>query len=475
MKYLFQSALILGYCCFVASAQHPDPVLSHYRQAEAFANQQHYDAALREYRKVLALDANFAEAYSGMGLVYWKTGQIDDAINAFQKALARNNDLFQAHAVMGILLSKRGQNTQAIAHYKQAIGINPQLGWLHSNLAELLWTQNQVPQAVSHYQKAIQLNRKSPGAHLGLGNIYHSQFKFDAALEMYTQAIELELHSPEIYCNRGIIYTKQGEYEKAIRDFREALALNTDYTPARFELGFVYQQTSEYEKAIREYERVMPDRKGDLALHHNLARCYFRLGHVEVAKYQHEIAQQIREFQDTLDTAQRKIREKPDDADSYVALAKIYEEHNQPEKAFEQYKTAILKNAFLMEAYDEIAGLYIQHQQGNQKAITVYKTAVDVNSEYTKGHLMLGLLYRESDQPKESEHHLAIACQLAERAVEMMPNASNFNMLGAVYLAVKDYNQAESAFQETLTLAPDNKKAQEYLQQVRQMKQSASD
>lgn len=119
----------------MASAQHPDPLLWHYRQAEALANQQRFDEALREYQKVLQLDADFAEAYSGMGVIYWKTGRIDDAIEVFQKALARNNRLLQAHAVMGLLLSKRGQNTEAIAHYKQAIDIDPHLSWLHSNLA----------------------------------------------------------------------------------------------------------------------------------------------------------------------------------------------------------------------------------------------------------------------------------------------------------------------------------------------------
>lgn len=475
MRYLLHIALILFCFIFVANAQRSDPLLRHYQQAQAFADQQRFDAALREYQKVLQLDADFAEAYSGMGFIYWKTGRIDDAIDAFQKALTRNSRLLKAHAVMGILLSRRGRDEAAITHYKRAIDIDPQLGWLHANLADLLSAQNQVSPAISRYQKALELDPKSLQSYLGLGNIYHAQSKFNLALRIYTQAIELKLQSPEIYCNRGIIYTKQGMYEKAISDFQQALTLNTDYAPARFELGFVYQQMGAYEKAIREYERVMPDRTGDLALHHNLARCYFRLGQVESAKHQHEIAQQIREFQDTLDTAQQKIREKPDDADGYVALAKIYAEHNQPEKAFEQYKTAILKDAFLMEAYDEIAGLYIQHQQGNQKAITVYKTAVGVNSEYTKGHLMLGLLYRESDQPKESEHHLEIARQLAEKGVEMMPNVDNLNMLGAVYLAMKNYNQAESAVQKTLKLAPDNKQAQKYLQQVHQATKRASD
>ena len=79
MRYLFQTVLILF--GFVANAQHSDPLLRHYRQAETFANEQRFDEALHEYQKVLQLDANFAEVYSGMGLVYWKTGRVQEKMN----------------------------------------------------------------------------------------------------------------------------------------------------------------------------------------------------------------------------------------------------------------------------------------------------------------------------------------------------------------------------------------------------------
>ncbi len=343
----------------------------------------------------------------------------------------------------------------------------------HYRQAEMFVNEQRFDAARREYQKLIELDPRVPQAYLGLGNIYLAQFEFDLALETYTQAIELKLPSPEIYCNRGIVYTKQGQYDRAIIDFQQALTINADYTPARFELGFVYQQIGEYAKAVREYERVLPHRSGDLALHHNLARCYFRLGQVDAAAQQREIAQQIRELQDALGAAQQKIRENPDDPNGYMALAKIYANHGQPQKAFEQYKAAILKDASLMAAYDKIAVLYIQNQQGS-KAVTVYKTAVGVNSGYTKGHLMLGLLYQQSNQPKESAHHLEIARQLAEKATETTSNVQNLNMLGAIYLAMKDYHQAETTFQQALKVAPDNKQAQEYLHQVRQAKESGS-
>lgn len=344
----------------------------------------------------------------------------------------------------------------------------------HYQQAEMFVNEQRFDEARREYQKVIELDPMLPQAYLGLGNIHLAQFKFDLALKTYTQAIELKLQSPEIYCNRGIVHTKQGQYERAIADFQQGLAINANYTPARFELGFVYQQIGEYEKAVREYELVSPHRQGDLALHHNLARCYSRLGQVEAAAQHHKIAQQIRKFQDTFDAAQQKIREKPDDPNGYMALAKIYADHGQPQKAFEQYKAAILKDAALMEAYDKIAALYIQNQQGS-KAVTVYKTAVGVDSGYIKGHLMLGLLHQQSNQPKESARYLETARQLAEKATETTPNVPNLNMLGAIYLAMKDYNRAEATFQKALKMAPDNKQAQEYLHQVRQAKKKASD
>ena len=341
----------------------------------------------------------------------------------------------------------------------------------HYQQAEMFAKEQRFDEARHEYQQVIELDPMFPQAYLGLGNIYLAQLKFDLALETYTRAIDLRLQSPEIYCNRGIVHTKQGHYDRAIRDFQQALAINADYTSARFELGFVYQQMGAYAKAVREYERVLPHRPGDLALHHNLARCYFRLGQVDAAARARDIARQIREFQDALDLAQQSIREKPDDPKGYMTLAKIYAAHNQPAKAFEQYKTAILKDPTLMEAYDKIAALYIQNQQ-SRKAVTVYKTAVGVNSGYTKGHLMLGLLYQQSAESKESAHHLEIARQLAEKAIETTPSVTNLNMLGAIYLALKDYNRAETTFQQALKLAPDNRQAREYLHQVHQAKKS---
>ncbi len=53
MKFMMRTQNM--FCLFVAT-------LLYYQQAQAFADQQRFDEALREYQKVLQLDADFADS-----------------------------------------------------------------------------------------------------------------------------------------------------------------------------------------------------------------------------------------------------------------------------------------------------------------------------------------------------------------------------------------------------------------------------
>ena len=152
--------LILVSVCFRVNAQTSESLLPQYQHAESLADQGRYDIALTEYQKVLYQNPEFAEAYSGIGYVYWNTGKPDQALKAFKNALTLNNRLLKAHIGIGHILSARREHQEAIAHYKMALEINPELGWLHSTLADLLSAQHQELEAVRHYQTAIELNPK---------------------------------------------------------------------------------------------------------------------------------------------------------------------------------------------------------------------------------------------------------------------------------------------------------------------------
>ena len=351
--------LIFGSSSFGIDAQPSEFLLEQYQHAEFLANQGQYDAALTEYQRVLHQNPESAEAYGGIGYVYWKTNKPDQALKAFRKALAVNDRILKAHVGIGHVLSERREHQEAIAHYEMALEINPELGWLHSTLADLLSRQRRESDAIRHYQTAIELNPNLSQAHFGLGNIYVTQVEFSSALEAYNCALALQPNLSEAHCNRGVVYSKQGRYEEAIADFQQALRIAPDNRLARLGLGFAYQQQGKYNVAAQEYEKILLDSADNLRLHHNLSRCYLRLGRPEEAWKEREIARRLRQVADAIDVAERKIQEAPDDPHAYMELAGIYFENNQPDKAFDQYKIALLKDPNLLEAYDKIAsGLY---------------------------------------------------------------------------------------------------------------------
>jgi len=248
------------------------------------------------------------------------------------------------------------------------------------------------------------------------------------------------------------------------------LKVTPNYRSAHFELGFVYQQQGKYEQAVKEYEKMLPaESPDDINLHHNLVRCYIRLGRIEDAKRERAIVQRLRKLSDAIAAAQQKIRENPNDSSGYMELAGVYTENNLSNKALEIYIALLKSNPQAMDAYNGAATVYIQHDR-IEDGLAIYEMAIKVEPEYLKGHLMIGLINLQHGKHEKSAGHLKIARKLALDAVEKTPNADNLYTLASIYYAIEDYVQAEAALQKAAKLAPENKQIQKHLNQVRQLR-----
>ena len=89
------------------------------------------DESISTYRKVLSFLPDFAEAYSNLGLAYFKKGMLDEAIVAFKKALAAEPNLAQAHHSLASAYYSKGNYKSALQHCEKACALgyrdSPQL------------------------------------------------------------------------------------------------------------------------------------------------------------------------------------------------------------------------------------------------------------------------------------------------------------------------------------------------------------
>jgi tetratricopeptide (TPR) repeat protein len=84
-----------------------------------------FDAAIRDYRKVVELRPDSPEAYNNLGVAQKKKGDLDQAAESFNRALALKVDYGAALSNRGWVFAEQNKWTQARRDFEQALKINP--------------------------------------------------------------------------------------------------------------------------------------------------------------------------------------------------------------------------------------------------------------------------------------------------------------------------------------------------------------
>lgn len=80
---------------------------------------------IHNYRKALALDSNYVDAWNNLGVAYYYYGNIDSAVYCLKRALDINPEYPPAHNNVAYMLDAMGEYDKAIAHYQKAIQLRP--------------------------------------------------------------------------------------------------------------------------------------------------------------------------------------------------------------------------------------------------------------------------------------------------------------------------------------------------------------
>jgi tetratricopeptide (TPR) repeat protein len=83
------------------------------------------EAAKSAFRKTIALDASYAEAYFNLGLLLANDGQNEEAERLLRTATQLDPNYHEAHGRLGMLLQELGKYSEAEAELRRAIEIDP--------------------------------------------------------------------------------------------------------------------------------------------------------------------------------------------------------------------------------------------------------------------------------------------------------------------------------------------------------------
>ena len=170
----------------------PEPALEQVKKAFAALEKNDTKLAIEKLNEAVKLYPQFAEAYSELGSLYLKTGELNKAGEALRKTLQLNEKNSTAQLNYGIVLLNQRKMYEAEKELEKAVLADETAATPHMYLGIALLGLNYPDYAEKEFLKSISLkdDEKIAQAHKYLGGIYWKKGNFKQAadeLEKYVK------------------------------------------------------------------------------------------------------------------------------------------------------------------------------------------------------------------------------------------------------------------------------------------------
>jgi len=359
----------------VAAASRPsDSADAEFRLGHQKQQQTEFGGAIECYERAIAIDPNYAAAYSNLGVVKQQIGRLPEAIAHYRQALAIDRNLAETASNLGSALAEAGENEEAIAEYERALSLNPNCAEALINLGLLREEQGDVAEAVSLYEQAIQVNPNCAAAYLNLGIALCQKGEEGEAIANYQRAIAIEPNYADALHHLAYALIGQGKLASAIAYYDRALALQPDLAETDLALGSWLSNQDKLDVALAFCQQAIQKLPASAQARCNLGIVLQKQGKIE----------------DAIACYQQALSLKPDFPEALNNLGKAFEEVGKMAEAIDCYRRAIeLKPGYLNPLNSLASAL---HDRGFfADAITCYSQAVKFNVGHPESHLNLGL------------------------------------------------------------------------------------
>lgn len=314
------AVLCLAAPCLCQSAsdapQQPDV---HLREAHRLLSENKPNAAIPEFRAVVALDPSNIDARGNLGVLLFFQGNYTEAIPELREALRLKPDLWKIQALLGMGERRTGDTVNARADLEKSFPellekkVRIEAGM---ELIELYAATEDLDKASTVIGVLRSLDPENREVLYAAYRI-HSDLAREAILSLSLVAPKSAL----MYQVMAHEAARRGDTPTAIREYREALKIDPKLPGLHFELAEMLhslpvtaetsvQAKSEYEAALAQNPF---DEKADL----RLAR----------------MAEDSEDQKKAYDLYARAVELQPDDAEANYELGKTLAAMNQPEKA----------------------------------------------------------------------------------------------------------------------------------------------
>lgn len=395
---------------------------SHYVIGSIFFHKEEYTKAEIEFKRSVAADSMYVDAYQDLGLTHFVKGDYDKALGAFRRVLTILPSDSEATYWVNYTLGTKAFE-EGLSHFN--------LEWYDQALASF-------QTAASHLEDDSTVNYK---IYYFIGKSYYEKFDYDQALAAFIKCVQLNPLSEESYTELGNAHFARMEFDKAIEANRKALEINPDYAKAINNLGYIhfslanrYAVNDQKAKADEEYQKALALFERALYFDPSLEGTKKNIDHV------------------------RKIVQGERNVAAYTMLQAARKSDDNLQK-IRQYHRILEIDSTYDDAYNNLGVAY--YFEGHvDSALSILEKALRINPYNPQAHNNLGYILGTAHRFDEALKHLYVAIQIKRDYLDAYVN------LGYVYMWKEDFTSSRKIWTQLLRINPGNKHARKGLEEM---------
>jgi type IV pilus assembly protein PilF len=142
----------------------------------AYFQQNNLEVALSEFKQAIQIDANYAPAYNGLGMVRAALGEDEEAEKNFKRSIQIQPSNAESHNNLGIFLCARNRYDESITHFlaavKNPLYATPYMAYANAGICSV--RKNDLKNAEIYLNKALSIE---PLTHSAAQALAELQFK----------------------------------------------------------------------------------------------------------------------------------------------------------------------------------------------------------------------------------------------------------------------------------------------------------
>lgn len=340
------------------------------------------------------------------------------------------------YRAFGEILEKFHNDKSAYNLYADALDKTRNKAVFYERMAQIAKKKKRYDVALECYQNAVSLSNADPMCVVSAIEFIEEFYpdNTDELIDLYTVLTGKNPNLPRCYYELGHLYLKKEDRISAVNAFKLALEQDKDNPFYLNSLAFAYVQLEQYDSAVELYQKALninPDNEWSAVVAQALAAIYHQV------KGNHEAA---------ISMLQNALLLTKDKAPIYQAIADIYYDIEDLDKAIEFYNCSLDGDCNNPKAYSRLAMAYWEKDY-IEKAIIYYSKAIDLDPEYDIAYNNLGVIFLDGlGDAKRALAHF-------ENAVDINPNyvLAHFN-IGRAYEMLEQKIEAAKQYQIALNL-----------------------